>query len=144
MRNSLGEMGGAAVALEHIIAKGMHNNPAFSQAVIIPAGARTMLIEGQNAIASDGQIVGKGDLGHQAEIALDNLIQALESAHPGLEDVVKLTICVGDGQDIHPAFSAWMKRWLNRPNPPAISVIKVAGFANPEFLIEIEALAVLS
>jgi enamine deaminase RidA (YjgF/YER057c/UK114 family) len=129
--------------LEHMNPAGMHKSPAFSQAIIVPAEARTMVIGGQNAIAGDGQIVGKDDLGHQAEIALDNLNLILESAQAGLQDLLKLTIYIADGQDIRPAFVAWMKRWSNLPNPPAIGVLKVAGFANPDFPIEIDALAVL-
>jgi hypothetical protein len=34
--------------------------------VLLPAGARTLLIGGQNAVAADGSIVGKGDLGAQS------------------------------------------------------------------------------
>ena len=51
--------------VEHINPQGMHHNPAFTQAILIPAGARTLLIGGQNAVDVDGQIVGKGDLGAQ-------------------------------------------------------------------------------
>jgi enamine deaminase RidA (YjgF/YER057c/UK114 family) len=131
------------MTLEHINPEDMHKNPTYSRAIITPSEARTLVIGGQNAIAGDGQIVGKGNLSHQAETALDNLNLVLESARAGLEDLVKLTIQVADGQDIRPAFAAWMTRWSNRPNLSAISVLKVAGFANPDFLIEIDALAVL-
>jgi enamine deaminase RidA (YjgF/YER057c/UK114 family) len=131
------------MTLEHINPEDMHKNPTYSRAIITPSEARTLVIGGQNAIAGDGQIVGKGDLGHQAETALDNLNLVLESARAGLEDLVKLTIYIADAQDIRSTFAAWMKRWSNRPNPPAISVLKVAGFANPYLLIEIDELAVL-
>ena len=49
--------------VQHLNPEAMHRNPAFSQAILLPAGARTLLIGGQNAVDANGQIVGKGDLG---------------------------------------------------------------------------------
>lgn len=128
--------------IEHLNPEGLHRNPAFSQAIIVPAGARTLVIGGQNAVGADGQLVG-GNLAEQAAKAIDNLILVLEAAGARLDDLVKLSIFIADGQDLRPAFGAWMARWGDRTNPPAISVLMVAGFANPGFLIEIEAMAAL-
>jgi enamine deaminase RidA (YjgF/YER057c/UK114 family) len=129
--------------VEHLNPDGLHRNPAFTQAVILPADARTIIIGGQNAVDADGEIVGKGDIGAQAAAAIDNLILCLQAAGAGLEHLAKVTIFIAGDQDIAPAFGAWMARWGERQGPPAISVLRVAGFANPDFLIEIEAVAVL-
>ena len=49
----------------------------------------------------------------------------------------------GLGQPLRPAFEVSQQIWGRRPNPPAISVMFVAGLANPEFLVEMDAIAVV-
>ena len=129
--------------VEHLNPEGMHRNPAFSQALVVPPGARLMLIGGQNSVAADGTIVGKGDIAAQTAKALDNLIACLAAGGAGLEHLVKMTILVVGTEDITPAFGAWMVRWGSRPNPPLVTFARVVGLANPDFLIEIEGMAVL-
>jgi len=128
----------------HINPAAMHSNPAFSQAILIPAGARTLLIGGQNAVDAGGQIVGKGDLGAQTKKALENLQLCLKEAGATLEQLVQVKIYLAGDVDIRPGFGAWMAVWGNRPNPPTVSGIRVHGLANPDFLVEIEALAVVA
>lgn len=123
--------------------QGMHHNPAFSQAILLPAGARTLIIGGQNAVGPDGQVVGKGDLGAQTAKALENLQLCLKAAGASLEQLVQVKIYLAGDVDLRPGFAAWMAVWGNRPNPPAVTGLRVHGLANPEFLVEIEALAVL-
>lgn len=131
------------MSVEYVNPEGLHRNPAFTQAVVLPAGARTAIIGGQNAVDADGNIVGKGDIGAQAAKAVDNLIVALQAVGASLDDLVKATIFIAGDADLQPAFGAWMQRWGARENPPAISVLRVSSFAEPDFLIEIEAMAVL-
>lgn len=131
------------MTIEHINPDGMLKSPAFSQGVILPAGARTLIIGGQNGVDADGQLVGK-TLGEQTAKALDNLVQVLETAGGTLENLVRLGIYVKGDVDIRPGFEAWMRRWGRRPDPPAIVVLRVAGLGmSPDALVEIEATAVL-
>ena len=127
----------------HINPEGMHSNPAFSQAILIPAGARTLLIGGQNAVGADGQVVGKGDLGLQTARALENLQLCLKEAGATLEQLVQVRIYLAGDVDLRPGFGAWMAVWGNRPNPPTVTGLRVHGLANPDYLVEIEAMAVL-
>ena len=127
----------------HINPAGMHSNPAFSRAILIPAGARTLLIGGQNAVGADGQVVGKGDLGLQTARALENLQLCLKEAGATLEQLVQVRIYLAGDVDLRPGFGAWMAVWGNRPNPPTVTGLRVHGLANPDYLVEIEALAVL-
>ena len=60
-----------------------------------------------------------------------------------LEDLVKTTIIMQQDIDLNAAFGVWMEVWGRRPNPPTVTGFRVAGLANPDFLIEIEAQAVL-
>ena len=61
----------------------------------------------------------------------------------GLEHVVKWNIYLVQGQDPRPAFEVSRTAWGGRPSPPAITMLVVAGLANPDFLIEIDAIAVV-
>ena len=129
--------------VEYINPKTMPTNPAFSQALIIPAGARLMIIGGQNAVDKDGNIVAKGDLGAQTARALDNMALCLGAAGAGFEHLVKLTIYIAGDHDVRPGLAAWVERAGQPANPPAISVIRVAALGRPDFIVEIEGLAVL-
>jgi enamine deaminase RidA (YjgF/YER057c/UK114 family) len=60
-----------------------------------------------------------------------------------LENIIKWNIYVVQGQPIQPAFAVFQQIWGRRPNPPAITMMFVAGLANPEFLVEMDAIAVL-
>ncbi len=46
-------------------------------------------------------------------------------------------------QPLGPASAAWIGHWGQRPNPPTVSMLRVVGLANPDYLVEIKALAVL-
>jgi enamine deaminase RidA (YjgF/YER057c/UK114 family) len=119
----------------------MHRNPAFSQAVVVEGNARTIYVGGQNAVDAQGRVVGAGDLAAQTERTLENLATVLAAAGARLQDVVKWTVFAVQGQDARPAVGVFQRVWGSAP-PPAISVIAVAGLANPEFLVEVEAIAV--
>lgn len=129
--------------IQHLKPEGMHHNPVFSQAILVPAGARTLIIGGQNAVDVNGQIVGKGDLGAQTTRALDNLQLCLKAAGATLEQLVQVKLYLKGDVDLGPGFAVWMALWANRPNPPTVTGLRVHGLAHPDYLIEIEALAVL-
>jgi enamine deaminase RidA (YjgF/YER057c/UK114 family) len=128
--------------ITHVNPEKMHTNPAFSQAVVVEGAARTIYVGGQNAVDAEGKIVGAGDLGAQTEQALRNLETVLSAAGAGRDDVVKWTILVVQGQDLNAGFSAFQRVWGLPPRPPIITFAFVAGLANPDFLVEIEAMAV--
>ena len=130
-------------AIRHLNPERMHNNPAFTQAVVVSGAVRTVYVGGQNAVAVDGRIVGGNDLAAQTEQVLVNLATVLAAAGGTLHDAIKWTIYVVQGHDIRPAFAVFQRVWGREQPPPAISVLLVAGLANPEFLVEIEAIAVI-
>jgi hypothetical protein len=59
-------------AVEHIDPEGMHKSPVFSQGIVIPAGARTLIIGGQNGVGADSRVV-SNDLAGQSAKAVDML-----------------------------------------------------------------------
>ena len=131
------------MGVEYLSPPTMHANPAFSQVVVASGRVKTIYVGGQNAVDAGGNVVGAGDLGAQTAQILANVELALAAAGAGLEHVVKWTIYVLAGQPIGPGFGAFQRAWGDRPNPPAISVLFVAGLANPAFLAEVEAIAVV-
>ena len=132
------------MSITYLNPEGMYQSPVFSQGIILPANARILLIGGQNGVNEKGEIVGKGDVVAQTRQALANLQRVLAAAGGRLEDLVKTTIIMQQDIDLNAAFGAWMAVWGQRPNPPTVTGFGVPGLANPDFLIEIEAQAVLS
>ena len=118
----------------------LHKNPAFTQVATVEASARFVYVGGQNGVDVDGKIVGK-DIASQSEQTYRNVIAALEAAGATLADVFKMNIYIVQGQSLQDAFAAVQKVQTQRTPPPTVSVLMVAGLANPEFLIEIEAVA---
>ena len=131
------------MAIQYLNPEGMHQSPVFSQGIILPANARILLIGGQNGVNEKGEIVDKTNIGKQTEQALANMQQVLAAAGAGVKDLVKVTIIMQQDADLQAAFAAWMKVWGGNTNPPTVTALRVAGLANPDFLIEIEAQAVL-
>jgi enamine deaminase RidA (YjgF/YER057c/UK114 family) len=122
---------------------GLPKNPAFSNVVSVTGPAKTIYIGGQDAVDPSGTIVGKGDLKAQTEQILKNIQVALAAVGAQLEHVVKWNIYVVQGQSLQVGFEAFQRVWGNRPNPPVISVMFVAGLAHPDFLAEMDAIAVV-
>ena len=131
------------MTIEHLNPEGMYHSPAFSQGIILPANARILLVGGQNGVNDKGEIVHKTDVGKQTEQALANMQKVLAAAGASVKDLVKVTIILHQDADLQAGFAAWMKVWGKNTNPPTVTALRVVGFANPDFLIEIEAQAVL-
>ena len=79
----------------------------------------------------------------QSEQVLKNLEIALTAGGAKLERVIKWNVYIVHGQSPLPGFEAFQRAWGDRPNPPTITVLFVAGLANPDFLMEIDAVAIV-
>ena len=121
----------------------LHKNPAFSHGVSVPSTARTVYVGGQNAISTDGSLVGENDLFAQTIKTLENLQAVLADAGATLRNVVKWSVLVVEGQSAADGLKAFGSVWGNHPNPPAITVAFVSGLAIPGALVEIDAIAVV-
>lgn len=130
--------------MQYINPDGLSKNPAFSQVVTTQGNGKTIYIGGQNAVNAKGEIVGKGDIAMQTEQAMKNVQTAVSVCEATFDNIVKLSIYVMKGQDIRSGFQASQKCLGNLTNPPAISVLIVAGLANPDFLVEVDATAFIS
>ena len=122
----------------------LHRNPAFSQAIAVDGPHRTIYVGGQNAVDVDGSVVGKGDVALQAEQVARNLQAALGAADASIDDIVKLTIYLVEPHSAFPAYEAFQRVWGMPVTPPAISLLYVAGLFQPDFLLEVDAVAVVT
>ena len=127
--------------IEFVNPERLSKNPAFSQVAITKGNGSTIYIGGQNAITKDLEIIGKGDIALQTEYILKKIETALNSCDSTLDDLFKLTIYIVQGQDVRKGFEGAQPFLKKLSNPPVISGIIVAGLANPDYLVEIEAVA---
>ena len=120
------------------------SKPSNYTHVVQAQAGRIVFVSGQVAIDKDGNVVGKGDLGAQAEQVFENLKACLASAGAGFNDVTKMTTFIVNYQPEHRAVLGGIRqRYLPAENPPASTLLGVQALAQPEILIEIEATAVL-
>jgi enamine deaminase RidA (YjgF/YER057c/UK114 family) len=118
--------------------------------VSVATGTRTVFVAGQVARDADGNRIGEGDLAAQVEQSYVNVATALAAAGASFADAVKLTLYVVDWSiDKMPLVVEGLGRAAARlgeeprPMPPS-SLIGVAALAEPDLLVEIEAIAVLA
>lgn len=123
--------------------EGLYKNPAYSQLVIIKGPATTIYIGGQNATTKEGQVTGKGDIKAQAVQTLNNLKIALAAGGASLNHVIKWNVYIVAGQDSKAAFQALQEDLKTMPHPPIITGVYVAALAQPDFLLEMDAVAVI-
>ncbi len=109
----------------------------YSHGVTVPAGKKLVFCSGQLGIAPDDVI--PEDAGAQAELCFANIAAILGEAGLGLGDIVRINAYVTGREYLRP-YMAVRDRLFSDP-APASTLMIVAGFARPEFLVEIEAVA---
>ena len=103
---------------------------------------RPVYISGQVALDNQGNIVGSDDFEAQAVQVFENLKTALEAVGATFKEVVKINLYLLDMGQL-PTLLEIRNRYINVANPPASTAVEVTGLANPKFLLEIEAIALL-
>ncbi|MEV5665113.1 RidA family protein [Streptomyces flaveolus] len=117
--------------------------PAAQYSHVVLGTGRFVAVSGQLALDEDGTLVGEGDAAAQARQVFENLRRCLSAAGAGFDDVVKLTFFVTDMAHM-PAIRAARAEHIPDDRLPAASAVQVASLVRPEFLMEIEALAVVA
>jgi len=134
---------GMKAAVEHINPSGLIRNPAFTQVVTVSGPVKTVYIGAQNAVDGNRNIVGRGDIAAQTEQIMKNIDICLEAAGAKKEHLISWNIHVKEGQDLRPAFEAGMRWWGDNAEPPLNNVMLVSGFVPDDFLISIDAIAIV-
>ncbi len=104
--------------------------------------AEIIFASGQVALDAEGNTVGKGDIVLQAEQVLRNLQRVLETAGASLADVIKVTVFLRNME--HRNAVAEVRRRFFKDNLPASTLVEVSKLVHQDWLIEIEAIAVVS
>ncbi|MFG2475958.1 RidA family protein [Streptomyces fagopyri] len=116
--------------------------PAAAYSHVVLGTGRLVAVSGQLALDEDGRLVGEGDPAAQARQVFENLRRCLAAAGATFDDVFKLTFFVTDMAHM-PAIRAARDAHIPADRLPAASAVQVAALIGPEFLMEIEAYAVL-
>jgi enamine deaminase RidA (YjgF/YER057c/UK114 family) len=115
--------------------------PARGYSHVATGRGRIVVIAGQVALNAAGDVVGPGDVSAQARQVFENLRLALAGAGASFNHVVKLTYFVRDIGDLA-ILREIRDQYVDLPNPPASTAVEVSALFRPEFLVEIEALAI--
>ena len=108
--------------------------------VVVAEGRRMIFISGQLARDRQGNVVGKGDMRAQLRQVGENIKAALEAAGATLNDVVKTTTYVTDIEEFFKHVDVRMEYF--GAALPTSTTVEVRRLAHPDFLVEIEAVAI--
>jgi enamine deaminase RidA (YjgF/YER057c/UK114 family) len=123
---------------------GLNPTAGFTH-VVTATGGKTVYDFGQASVDAKGEVVGKGDFHAQVERTFENLKTAIAAAGATFADVVKVTYFVADLKSEHvPVVREVRGRYLDKDNPPASTLVGVAALAAPDWLIEVEVVAVVA
>jgi enamine deaminase RidA (YjgF/YER057c/UK114 family) len=129
------------MTLECIDPAGLPVPPEYSH-VVVATGSRLVFVAGQVAEDGEGTIVGPGDIAVQARQAFANVGRALAAAGARPDQVTKLGIFVARyRREYLPAIEAGRVA-LFGAHKPADTLVGVEALSRPEYLIEVDAIAV--
>jgi len=123
--------------IERIQPPGLPESTLYSP--VVRTGS-TIYVAGQVAQDERGEVVGRGDFGAQAAQVMANLEKALAAAGAGLEHLVRITIYVTDAR-YRDLMRDVTREYLGAALP-ASTLLVVAALARPEYLLEIDGIAV--
>ncbi len=114
--------------------------PYYANAVKVGPG-NLLFISGQVALDSKGNVVGKGDIKAQTRQVLENIKTILASVGASMDNIVKVTVFLTDLRNFEAVAEVRAEYFKN--NPPASTLVGVTALVSPDFLIEIEAIAMV-
>ncbi|MCH7714237.1 MAG: RidA family protein [Chloroflexi bacterium] len=117
-------------------------NGIMSHGVEVPAG-KMVFVSGQVSRNSQGEIVGKGDITAQTRQVLENMKSVLAQGGATMDDVVKVTVFVTNVAEHYSQIHQVRAEYFPK-DYPASTMVEVKALVQPELLIEIEAVAVVS
>jgi 2-iminobutanoate/2-iminopropanoate deaminase len=114
--------------------------PRYSQGILADGG-KLLFIAGQTASDKEGNVVGKGDIEAQTHQVFKNLIAVLEEAGGSLDNLVMTTTYITD-RKYREGYNRVRMQYY-KTNSPTSTLVIITGLAHPDYLIEINGIAVL-
>src|SRR3954469_12024211 len=114
----------------------------FSQATVIEAKGRLVFISGMTARRPDGSIAGVGDIEVQTRQVCENLKSAVEEAGGTMDDICRVDVYVRNMEHFDQIHKA--RREYFKPPAPASTMVEICKMTSPDYLIEINAIAVIA
>ncbi len=129
------------VKIEPYCAKGVFDPPGYSQAVKVTGAQTILFISGQVAYDEKGNPAHRGDIVAQARAVFRSVKAQVEAAGGAVKNVVKLNTYLTDIR--HRADILSVREEVFGKRLPASTLVGVSALAHPDWLIEVEAIAVL-
>lgn len=115
----------------------------YSHAAVIDLGnSKMVILSGQVPMDQQGNLVGAGDLGRQAEQAFQNIRNIVTAAGGTMDNIVKLGFFITDMSKLQ-ALREARDKFINTKNPPASTLVQVSKLYRDDVLVEIEATAII-
>ena len=114
----------------------------FSHATMAEARGRLVFISGMTSRRADGSIAGIGDIEAQTRQVCENLKAAVEEAGGTLDDICRVDVYVRNMEHFDTIHK--VRREYFSGVPPASTMVEISKMTSPEYLIEINAIAVLA
>jgi 2-iminobutanoate/2-iminopropanoate deaminase len=135
-----------AIKREKIQPQGLHvvmraGHPAYTHVVTVSGTGKLIFLAGQLARDAHGNLVGKGDMRAQIQQVGENIKIGLEAAGASLTDIVKTNTFVTNYEEY--AKHGDMRLKYFGPATPTSTTIEISRLADPDAMIEIEAIAVI-
>jgi 2-iminobutanoate/2-iminopropanoate deaminase len=113
----------------------------FSQATVVEAKGRLVFVSGMTARRPDGSIAGIGNIEEQTRQVCENIKAAVESAGGMMNDVCRVDVYVRNMEHFDAIHK--VRRQYFTPPLPASTMVEVTKMVSPDYLIEINAIAVI-
>lgn len=128
---------------EFINPEGVYKHPAFTRVITVTGPSKLVFIAGQTPSDEDYKPVAIGDYRGQYIKVMENLDIGLKAAGASWDDVVYKRVYMIDVDQYRKLiYDPDLQRWGNPDRPPPSTLIGVTRLSNPDFLIEIDLMAV--
>jgi len=113
----------------------------FSQAIAVEAKGKLLFISGMTSRRADGTIAGIGDVEAQTRQVCENLKSAVEAAGGTMDDICRVDVYVRNMEHFEKIHK--VRREYFKSPPPASTMVEVTKMTSPDYLIEINAIALI-
>ena len=127
--------------IERYCAKGVFDPPTYSQAVKVTGAQTILFLAGQVAYDDKGNPAHRGDFAGQARVVFQAVKAQVEAGGGTMQSIVKLNTYLTDIR--HRADLMPVRKEFFGEKTPASTLVAVAALAHPDWLIEVEAIAVV-